>query len=161
MQSLQSSFLRFVWLGKPAQLWRFILSVPKAQGSWGFPNPVKYHKATHLAWVIDWCTTNGKKFWVHLKQATINLPLVGLPWHLKKALTLAITHHPLMGSILQTIGQMFKSTSLSHHPSPLTPILCFFDFLPGVRDLCFLALHQKGSSQLLHFCINYCLSLRK
>lgn len=80
LRDLRSRFLRFIWARKPQRVRRAILMVPKQRGGIGFPDPVKYHEASLLARVVDWCVLQKKKPWVHMEQAMIEIPLEGLVW---------------------------------------------------------------------------------
>lgn len=83
-----------------------ILSLPKERGGIGFPDPVKYHEAAHLARVVDWCVLQ-KKPWVHMEQTTVALPLEGLAWLSDTDTPQTVKSHPMVGATLRTIKKDF------------------------------------------------------
>lgn len=101
LRDLRSRFLRFIWAGKPARVRRAILRLPKEKGGIGFPNPVRYQEALNLARVMDWCALQKRKPWVHMEQATIDIPLEGLVWLPEVDVPRAVRKHPKGGRHLK------------------------------------------------------------
>lgn len=84
LEDMRARFVRLIWAGKSARVRRDILTLPKERGGVGFPDPVGYYEASHLARVIDWCVVQKDKPWIHMEQATTNIPLEGIAWLLNR-----------------------------------------------------------------------------
>lgn len=93
---------------------RNILTLPKERGGVGFPDPVGYHKASHLARVVDWCKPHRDKPWIHLEQAMIAVPLGGLVWLAKADIPQAVRKHPTVGATLRVTRKIFKKLRYRH-----------------------------------------------
>ena len=63
LRDLRSGFTKFIWAGKSARIRREVLTLPKEKGGVGFPDPMSYHDATHMARVAEWCTHHREKPW--------------------------------------------------------------------------------------------------
>lgn len=120
----------------------------------GFPDPVGYYEASHLARVADWCVLHKEKPWIHMEQATIDIPLEGLAWLWEVEIPQAARRHPIVGATLQSIKKIFKKTKMSTHPSPMIPILGTSAFKPGLIDQGFRDLRRRGISRIIHFSID-------
>lgn len=80
------------------RLQRAILTLPKIREGMGFPDPVRYYKASHLTRIMEWVVQSEPKLWVDLEQATIDSTLVGIPWSPIRDCLMAVTLHPLVGA---------------------------------------------------------------
>lgn len=134
LRDLRTSFLNFLWAGKPARLKTSMLTLSKMKGRNRFPNPVKYQEATHLTRVVDWCKQYDMKPWFQLEQTVIDSPLAGLPCLPERSITASTKLHPLIGVTLQAPRVIYWSTSLSPSPSPRIPVLGTPDFLHSRDD---------------------------
>lgn len=143
-----------MWASKSARVFRAILSFAKKRGGIGFPDPVKYHKASHLE---EYLTGVCNKIRNHLStwsRPTVDLPLEALPLLSDINIPSAVKLRPTVGITLWTLKSTFKTTTLL---SPLTPILDTQAFQLGQRNPRLDAIIQQGSFKLLHFLIDNCL----
>lgn len=151
LRDLRSRLARFIWAGKPTRVRRDILTLRKERGGVGFPDPVGYYEASHLARVVDWCVLQKDKPLIHMEQATITIPLEGIVWLSDVEIPQAVRRHPTVGATLRSIKKIFKKTEISTYPSPMIPILGTPSFEPGLTDQGFKDLRRRGTSRLIHF----------
>lgn len=64
LKALQGELIRFIWAHSSAHISHAYLSLPKQTGGIAFPDPIKYHQETHLAWVITRCRDYEHKLWI-------------------------------------------------------------------------------------------------
>lgn len=132
LQQIRTIFGTFVLAGKGPRINRKILSLPKQFGGLGLPDPIRYHRAVHLARVTEWCRLKEPKPWVRIEQNAVDIPLAGLPW-LGGNTPQSARSHPTIGPTVRLSRSTFSNPAISSLPSPLTPVIGNPKFTPGLE----------------------------
>lgn len=102
-------FTKYIWGNKRPRIQGCLLTLPKMFG--GIPDIQKYHQATHLTWVIDWCRHGDQKLWTQLEQFS-TIPLHRAPWCFQ-ALPPVLKVHPAISPTLRVCNLLFKNLAIT------------------------------------------------
>lgn len=122
LKRLHREFLIFLWADASPQISLKILTLPKAEGGIGFPDPILYQQVVHLSRVIDWCCHGKSKQWITVEQILCLYWLPGLPWPLFPT-TSSRLGSPLIALMLKIFKKASLKLGMPGYPSPLSPIL--------------------------------------
>lgn len=120
------------------------------RGGIGLPDMVKYHKATHLNCVLEWCTTNSCNRWVQVQQAFMEFPLGGLAC-MAPDIPIYLYSHLVIGITLKLVNQDRKPVFFIQMHSSMTPVIGHPWFTPGLQEGIFLSHVHQGTCRLHNF----------
>lgn len=108
------NFGRFLWAGKGHRLNQRLLTQPKLH---------KYLRASHMAWILTWCSPELGKQWFHLEQSFSECLLGGLPWLNCAVLCLLLTHQTIGATLtlMQSNNHLVIAVSLWFDPCYFPP----------------------------------------